>query len=138
MQALQDDYLAVEGYLVEQLSSIDGIRKVYRSCDLAEMKETAQTTPALHVIYNGDQVTNTAQGGALAHVKQAWLVVLTVDLRRHRDTGALLARVIKAMSGLHCELGTLVRVNAPRPGFSQGFGYYPLAFEITFRIQPKR
>ncbi|WP_293266744.1 hypothetical protein [Neptunomonas sp.] len=135
MLDLQEDYLAAEGHLVEKLGSIEGIRKVYCSCDLAEMKEEAQNTPALHVIYNGDTVTNNAQGGALSHPKQTWVIVLAVNLRKKGEAGVLLAKVLKHMAGAHGPLGSFKRVNAGRPSFTRGFGYYPMAYEITFRVK---
>lgn len=135
MLDLQDDYLIAESHLVEKLETIEGIRKVYRSCDLAEMREEAQTTPALHVIYNGDTVTNSAQGGALTHPKQTWMIVLAVSNRKKGEAGALMAKVLKTMAGAHGALGSFQRVNASRPSFSRGFGYYPMAYQITFRVK---
>ena len=139
MFQLTDDYLVAEDHLVQRLQSIEGLRTVYRSCDLAEMKERGQVTPAAHVIYAGDAVPNTAQGGMLAHVTQTWMVVVTVNLRDQNKAGALIASVIDEMAGLHGELGNFVRVNAPsRPGFSNGFGYYPLAYQIKFKTKGAR
>lgn len=136
MYLLTDNYLIAEDHLVQRLATIEGLRKVYRSCDLAEMKERGQVTPAAHVIYAGDAVPNTAQGGVSAHVTQTWMVVITVSLRDQRKAGALMASVLSEMAGLHGDLGNFVRVNAPsRPGFSNGFGYYPIAYQIKFKTK---
>ena len=138
MLDLNDDYLAAEGHLMEILGKIDGIRKVYASCDLSEMREEAQTTPALHVIYNGDSVPINAQGGALSHVTQKWVVVLAIKLREKAEAGKLIASVLKTMAGAHGELGVFKRINTSAPTFTRGFGYYPMAYEITFRVKPNR
>lgn len=136
MLELTDDYLAAEDYLVERLSTVTGIKKVYRSCDLASMQERSQITPALHVIYGGDRVADRSQGGALSHPEQTWLVVLVVSLTKANDAGKLLAAVIKQLAGVHTALGPLQRQTAQRPSFSAGFGYYPLAYSLKFRLKP--
>jgi len=138
MLDLTTDYLAIEPELVALLERVEGIRKVYTSADLAEMQERSQITPAVHVIYRGDEVPLQAQGGALGHVTQKWMVVLAINLRQKERAGVLLSRLIKAMSGVHTGLGPFNRVNAPQPSFRPGFGYYPLAFEIKFRTKGAR
>ncbi len=139
MLQLTDDYLVAEDYLVQRLETIEGLRKVYRSCDLAEMKERGQITPAAHVIYAGDIVPETSQGGLHGNVTQTWMVVITVSLRDARQAGPLLASVVNTLAGLHGELGNFIRTNAPsRPGFSNGFGYYPLAYQIKFKTKGAR
>jgi hypothetical protein len=133
MPELADDYLAAEGFLKAHLEGLEGIKKVYRTCDLQELKESLQVTPALHIIYAGDHIEHQSNGGYTAKVAQTWLVVLAINLRDADKAGAHLARVIKHMSGCVCELGNFVRVSASnRPGFGQGFGYYPLAYQIKF------
>ncbi|MGB0732117.1 MAG: phage tail terminator protein [Pontibacterium sp.] len=136
MMELKDDYFAAEPELVAQLEQIDGLRKVYTTADIAEAAERSQLTPAAHVIYGGDAIATNAQGGALSHVTQTWIVILAVRQRESGQSGKLLAKLIHTLSGHHTTLGNVRRVNAPnRPTFSDGFGYYPLAFEIKFRTQ---
>lgn len=138
MLELQNNYLAAEPELITLLEGLEGIRKVYSSADLAEMKERSQVTPAVHLIYRGDQVPDQAQGGMIGHVTQTWLVVLVINLRQKAQAGELLASLIKTLSGVHTTLGPINRVNAPQPSFRPGFGYYPLAFEIKFRTKGAR
>ncbi|MFN3881933.1 MAG: hypothetical protein ACK4L8_10955 [Nitrincola lacisaponensis] len=136
MMELTDDYLAAESELVALLEDKVGeLRKVYTSVDLAELKQRSQVTPAAHVIYWGDTPALAAQGGAIGHVTQTWIVVLAVNLRNKDAAGPLLAQMIKALSGHHVSLGNLVRQGAPKPTFNAGFGYYPLAYEIKFRTK---
>ena len=136
MLELADDYLAAEPHLEALLNEVDGIRKVYLSADLAEMKERAQHTPAAHLIYGGDRMNLNAQGGNLNRVTQTWIVVLVIKLIEKDKAGVLLAKLIKKLSGVVSPLGPVNRVDAPaKPMFRGGFGYYPLAFEITFRTK---
>lgn len=139
MLELKDDYLAAEPILVSTLEKVEGIRKVYLSEDLATLDEHSQIAPALHLIYWGDRVAKQAQAGVVGHVTQTWVVVLVIDLRKKHKAGGQLADLIKTMSGVHTELGIINRVNAPeKPSFRGGFGYYPLAFELTFRTKGAR
>ncbi|WP_027853388.1 phage tail terminator protein [Marinobacterium litorale] len=139
MLELKDDYLAAEPILVTTLEQVADIRKVYRSEDLATLDERSQICPALHLIYWGDSIPLQSQGGVVGHVTQTWIVVLAIDLRKKDKAGGLLADLIKTMSGVHTELGSIKRVNAPaKPSFRGGFGYYPLAFELTFRTKGAR
>jgi hypothetical protein len=139
MFQLQDNYLIAEDTLVQTLETLPELRKVYRSCDLAEMKERGQVTPAAHVIYAGDAVPETSQGGLQGNVTQTWMVVIAVSLRDARKAGPLLASVVQKLAGVHSELGNFVRTNATsRPGFSNGFGYYPLAYQIKFKTKGAR
>lgn len=135
MLELKDDYLAAEQELIDTVAQVNGIRKVYSSADLAQMEERSQICPAVHVIYWGDRVADQAQGGMLGRVTQTWIVVLVIDLRNKDAAGGLLADLVKKLSGVHTVLGPINRTNAPKPSFRGGFGYYPLAFEITFRTK---
>lgn len=140
-----DNHLALEGLLIERLkSAVPEFRGVLGMADLAAMQESSQVTPSAHVIYQGDTVPsgNSAGQGSAQVVVQTWLVVVAV--RSARDTrggsgareeaGALMTRVIQALSGWMPgpEFRPMQRVNAPRPGFNAGFGYFPLAFETRF------
>lgn len=139
MLELTEDYLAAEPELIALLEQVDGLRKVYSTTDLAEMAERSQITPAAHVLYGGDVVPSNAQGGNLSHVTQTWVVVLAINLRKKDQAGPLLARIIQTLAGAHSTLGPVVRTNpTAKPTFSGGFGYYPLAFNIKFRIKGAR
>nr|WP_067289912.1 hypothetical protein [Marinobacterium profundum] len=139
MQELADDYLAAEPAIVAALAPVPGLRKVYVSQDLADMAENSQITPAAHVIYFGDRVQDNAQGGVMGHADQTWLVILAVhQVRDGNKAGPLIAALLKTLCGHHGPLGNLTRANAPKPYFSGGFGYYPLAFNLKFRTKANR
>ena len=140
-----DNYLKIEGLLKEKLRDcVSDAKAVYSVSDLAAIQEKAQVTPALHVLYSGDQLPgadgNQTGTGRGQMVFQRWMVVIAV--RNVRDVqggegvresaGALISSVIKAVQGWNpsCEFRNFKRVSAPTPVFNAGFGYFPLAFEI--------
>jgi hypothetical protein len=139
------DYLVAEGLIVArleaQLADIDRL-KVLRPADLAGVAETAQHTPAIHVLYGGDVVPggDAVDEGNYHVIKQRWLAVVAVRSPGSQLTGQqvreaagpVLTRVIQTLSGWRPTqgLGPLVRVPAPPPAYSKGgFGYFPLQFE---------
>lgn len=141
-----ENYLAIEGALIERLKAeVPDFDAVLGMADLASMQESGQPTPAAHIIYDGDTlpsgVNASAGKGAMQKVVQRWLVVVAVnnvrDTRGGTDTradaGVLISQTLKALSGWQPLPGSreLVRVNAPKPGFNAGFGYFPLAFEAV-------
>ena len=136
------NHLALEPLLIARLKAeVADFRAVLGMADLASMQEAGQTTPAAHVIYQGDTLPggdSRAGQGAVQMVVQTWLVVVAV--RNVRDTvgggaareeaGLLITLTLKALSGWAAPgYRPLVRVNAPRPGFNAGYAYFPLAFE---------
>ncbi|WP_027671304.1 phage tail terminator protein [Rheinheimera baltica] len=140
MLDIAEDYLATEQHLEAVLKNIEGLRKVYCSADMAEVTDKTQATPCAHVIYMGDKVPESVQAGSLIHVTQTWLVVLAVRLSpdSSKEAGKLLARTLRGIqqNSFVQGIGPLNRVNAPaRPLLKSGFGYYPLAFEVRFRVK---
>lgn len=139
------NYLAAEQRLVELLTPITELRAVLTAADLERVKANAQLAPAVHVLYWGDQLADTAQGGRLSHVTLTWLLVLV--LRTDRDSalaGELLPRLIFAVQGQPVSApapgspapDTFKRINAPaRPFHADGFSYYPLAFSHTLKLK---
>lgn len=141
-----DNHLALEPLLIARLkSAVPGFRAVMGIADLESIPGASQTVPAAHVIYNGDTLPGgegRAGQGSAQVVVQSWLVVILVRNLRdalggsaaRSDAGLLLTDTIQALSGWQAapEFRPLVRVNAPRPAFNAGFGYFPLAFEARF------
>ncbi len=144
------DYLVAEGLILARLeaeladlSSSAGL-KVLSAADLAGVAEGAQHTPAVHVIYMGDQVPggDAVDEGNYHLIRQRWMAVVAVRNARSQRTGQaardaagpILSRVIQVLSGWRPGqgLGPLRRVSAPAPAFTPGgFAYFPLQFEIT-------
>lgn len=139
------NYLAAEQRLVELLEPITELRAVLTAADLERVKANAQLAPAAQVLYWGDQLADTAQGGRLHHVTLTWLVVLVVHTERDsQQAGELLSRIILALHGQPVSLpqpgqpaaDTFKRINAPaRPFHNAGCSYYPVAFSHTLKLK---
>jgi len=137
-----DNYLDIENALIERLKSeVPAFFDVLGWVDLPSVRDSSLPDSAALVIYNGDiiPVGASAGKGAVQKVVQRWMVVVVVRNVRdmqggadaRTDAGLLITQVLKALSGWQPlpESRELVRVNAPKPDFNDGFGYFPLAFE---------
>lgn len=139
------NYLALEPLIIARLQSqVTGLRAVLSADDLADLATGVQTTPAAYVLYDGDDVPATpamrAGDGARQLITQRWLVVLAVRNARggadaREDAGPLLSQCLTALAGHHLQptppahiFRPLKRAQAPRPGYADGFGYFPLLF----------
>ena len=139
------DYLAAEPLIVARLrDQVAGVPHVLTAADLAGVEARAQHTPALHVIYDGDEPAGEAgqsDAGDVQITWQRWLVVLAV--RSARDTlggagaralaGPLLVAVIQALAGWRpsADHSPMLRASAPRPVFDAGFAYYPQLYRTA-------
>jgi hypothetical protein len=139
MFEITDDYFAAEGVLANHLSNVEGIKRVYKSREISDVTEGSQGTPAIHLIYYGDQLPDTSNGGSLMQIKQIWLVILAIKTVQ-KGQGELLTNVIQSLAGKTIDgMGTWLRVNSPvRPSFTKGFSYYPLAFTCHMRMKTYR
>lgn len=138
-----DNYLSAESLIIERLrTQVTGVRAVLSAADLAGVEEAKQVTPALHVLYDGDDLGDRAADGADGIVRQRWLVIVAVRNARGQASGAgarevagpIILQVLAALGGWQPdeEHGELVRIAAPRPAFSPGgFAYFPLAFHTA-------
>lgn len=138
--ALEDPLVAL---LVQAVAGISPAVHVLTAADLADVKESAQRTPAVHVIYGGysvaeDQVT----AWRLVHTWYAVVVVKHVGTQRTgsaaRATGGpLLARVMGALAGARVPGTTrpLELITPPSGEYRAGVQYLPSAYlaETIFR-----
>lgn len=137
---IKDDYLVAGDELKKLLEGIEGVRAIYSQNELGDVEEKAQHTPALHVLYQGDSLPDTAQGGTTQQLKQVWVVVIACRLSIHEHPGKLITHVIKRLAGKTSQvdgktMGPWVRVPTPlKPRYTQSHGYYPLAFSAQFRF----
>ena len=148
-QSLEEanNFLALEARLVELVKqAVVGISPavhVLTAADLADVKESAQRTPAVHIIYGGyriaeDQVT----AWRLVHKWYAVVVVRHVGTQRtgtaaRAAAGPLLSRVLGALAGASVPGASrpLEWITPPGPEFRAGVQYLPSAFtaETIFR-----
>lgn len=146
MFEIKDNYLAAGDaltQLLEPLVTSQKLKKIYQANELSEVDERSQITPAAHVLYLGDGLQETAQGGNSSQVKQTWIVVLACRLSIHeRPAGELLVSLLNAVVGKSAQvdgqmLGPFVRVNsAVKPRFTKSHGYYPVALSVILRFKP--
>lgn len=142
MYDIGDNYLAAEQHLIDVAKTVTGFRQVYSANDLAEVEELSQVTPACHVIYFGDAVPEIAQGGTFSHVTQTWLLIIAIRQGRgqnpNQEAGKLIKQLLVALHGnsLVDDKHVLTRINSPaKPRYTKGHAYYPLAFNVKFRLK---
>lgn len=136
------DYLAAGERLRELLLPLkgQGLKEVFVATDLEAVANLGQHTPAIHVIYQGERESDTAQSGRQSVFDQVWLLVLV-----HRATpkevsaGVWLGRILQAVAGRACGDSTFRRETAPvRPSYKGGAVYLPLAFKTTVKFKGER
>jgi len=144
-----NNFLAPEPHIVARLkgalADLQPAVHVLTAAQLAGVKEAAQLTPAVHVVWNGFRVTDTRSDGAIAKLDHTWLVVAAVrnvagtrnGAAARRDAGELAARAGAALMGFRPPnvAGPMRLAPAPPAGYSGGYLYLPLAFlvESVFR-----
>lgn len=145
--AQANNFLALEPHLVAAVkAAVAGLSPavhVLTAGDLAGIKESAQRTPAVHVIYGGYSVAeDLATAWRLQHTWYAVVVVRHVADQRsgaaaRAAAGPLMAQVVGALAG--ASLPGLTRAlelaTPPRAEWSAGVQYLPSAFvaETIFR-----
>lgn len=145
--AVVTDYLFMEQLLIERVKvMVPGLKAVLSAPDLAAMEESAQITPAAHVIYLGDE-TGTGPGdqgtmGKVQAITQLWAVVLAVYYADPKDTGygtrrlagPLIADLMRGLSGWTPQnaVKALTRGRPVQARYANGYGYYPFVFRAQF------
>lgn len=137
-----NDWMALEPRLMELIkAAVEGMSPkvhVMNAADLASVQESAQHTPAIHLIYGGYRV---AEGQLnrwrLVHT---WLVVaadrnvavIRSGQAARRSAGSLLALVTARLASAAVEGAStpLQLVTPPSARYQNGFQYIPSAFEV--------
>lgn len=139
---LSNDYLIAGDAIKAMLADVPKVRAVYAQNELGDVDEKAQVTPALHVLYQGDTLPETAQGGNSQQIKQTWLVVIACRLSIHETPGELIANVLRHICGKTHDIngqkiGPFVRVVTPvKPKYTVSHAYFPLAFSVQLKFNP--
>lgn len=113
---------------------------VQEAVSVATIEELTPAVPAALIIWDGDDVVDTAGRGLMQSVHQRWMVVLAVRSAASSNTGEgivraagpLLPKLMRALGGWEPSPGhdPLVRITSPlKPGFLAGYGYYPIAYK---------
>lgn len=145
MHDIGDNYLAAEQHFIDVANTVTGFRQVCSTNDLTEVEERSQITPGCHVIYFGDAVPDIVQGGTYSHVTQTWLLIIVVRQGRgqnpNQEAGELIKQLLVALhsNSLVENKHLITRVNSPaKPRYTKGHAYYPLAFNVKFRLKGDR
>lgn len=142
-----NDWMAIEPRLVELVKkAVAGLSPavhVLTASDLSMVQESAQRTPAIHVVYGSFQVAeNMGTAWRLVHT---WYVVaadrnvagIASGQAARLSTGALLARVVAQLVGENV-LGATKPIGllpSPQPQYSSGYQYIPSAFGVETILQ---
>lgn len=113
---------------------------VLSASDLADVIESKQQVPAVHVVYQGYRVAENLNRGVASRVEQTWLCVIVVrNVRNTRsgkasrtDANVIADQVIPKLIGWGPEKATkrLKLATGPKGGTTNGFTYMPLAFTV--------
>lgn len=147
------NYLEAEGFIIKALK--DGLMQpgagvvsaVLGMHDLAKVKEHAQFTPAVHVIYAGESPHSGADGTGISdehrfEFSQNWMTVVCVRnaetqaalaTPKNTDAGPIISKVLGLLMGkqpgkMHAPFK---RGAAPVPFFDASYAYYPLVFSTV-------
>jgi hypothetical protein len=142
-----NNFMALELHLVALVkAAVAGISPavhVLTAAELEDVKESAQKTPAVHVIYGGYTVAEDLRTAwRLEHTWYAVVAVRSAATQRtgaaaRADAGPLVVRVIDALAGANVPGATepLKLTTPPKAGYPKGIQYIPSAFiaETIFR-----
>lgn len=136
-----NNWLALEDPLLELIKrAVESVKPavhVLTAADLADLKESAQKTPAVHLIYGGYRIADDVGTSLLlAHKWYAVVAVRNVAMPRsgqaaRQAAGPLVARVVGALVGAQVVGATrpLTLVTPPPAKFQAGYQYIPSAVE---------
>lgn len=138
---------AIEARLKELVTDVPA-KHVFTPFSVADMMESSQPSPSIHLIYAGDIVQNSGNaapgvsrpGLTRQPIDQRWLVVLAVRSAKAQlqDTaeirskaGVIIPKVLDALQGWAPVewMRPLSRVGGPSAGYSSSFAYFPFMFE---------
>ncbi|MFT0211829.1 hypothetical protein VQ643_04335 [Pseudomonas sp. F1_0610] len=142
-----DDYLFLEDLLIARIQQQVPELTVQGIADLADVDQSALSTPSAFVVYLGDWVPQGAshQGGqkTIQTVTQNWAVVLCVSYGdsagdgygARRLAGPYLGQLLATLTGWKPaqDVAPLVRAAQQAPtDYIDGYFYYPLVFQANF------
>ncbi len=148
-QSLQEanDFMRLEAPLLALLAQatagMSPAVRLFTAAELAQVKDAAQHTPAVHLIYSGYQVAEAA--GTQWRLLHKWFAVAAVrnvaavrsGQAARRDAGQLAAIVAGCLAGAQVAGATraLELLTPPPAHYADGFQYIPVAVqaETIFR-----
>lgn len=138
------NFTVAEAGIVERLKDVTQqgpdrwAREVGTRADLASVSEEQQNAPALYVVYDGYVVLEADE--FTCRLLHRWITVVAVKNAAaqrevdplNSDAGVKMKSVLEALHGFRppgCAT-QLVPVSPPRPYYTAGFAYFPLAFSV--------
>ena len=150
MTEMLDTFLDLDPRIVARLKAMLPDIQVLDAADLDDVTEESQPAPAVHVIYDGFSVVQTASRGKAAIFQLRWLVVVCV---KHAGSGQKAAREAKTRAAkLVAQANDALMGFAPdsqpaTPGLGPGtppkpqrrspFYYFPLLFTANVPVQSR-
>jgi hypothetical protein len=117
---------------------------VVSSYDLVNVNEQSQVNPAIHILYNGDNVTTSACNKMTQKFEQKWLIIVVTRNMRVAgensalvDSGEVIMQMLKALQGWKPsnEFSPLQRIDASSsPAYRHGFSYFPFQFSTNMIV----
>lgn len=137
---------AICARLETKLATLSQKPKIYAAADLENAKDKSQAAAAVFVAYNGiskvDQLKNVPHVATLTQEFIIWTV--TKSASRHgsqqgtrENADPIIEGVIAALMGWKpaATLAALEMVEAPGPAYGEGFGYFPLVFQMKRQVR---
>ena len=136
-----NNWLALEPHLLALIAqAVQGMSPavhVLTSADLADVKESAQKTPAVHLVYGGFRIAeDMGASWLLQHKWYAVVVVRNVATQRsgqaaRQDAGPMVTQVMGGLAGAQVPGATraLTLATPPPASYRAGHQYIPSAFE---------
>jgi hypothetical protein len=135
-----ENYLAAEALIIarlqDRLTGEAAVRAVLGAWDMAQIEESTQPTPAVHIYYDRDDVL--AGGGKDIRINQVWTIAVAIrnhsdilGIAARQDAGPILSAVHQALQGWKpsAQHGAMNRTNGPPHWLSDsGISYHPLTF----------
>jgi hypothetical protein len=145
------DYLWLEEAIIQRVRALmPELKLVAGAGSLAQIKDSAQIAPAVHVLYAGDVIGSSDKprpgNGRVGLVTQSWAVVLVTGFGDRKGTGTgarekagpLIGKLLGALSGFMPEgahVPFVRQAGRVQPSYEQNFFYMPLVFETSFFFQ---
>ncbi|CQR43720.1 conserved hypothetical protein [Thiomonas sp. CB3] len=147
---MAESLTAIEPQLVARLQSRlpqTGAGKVHvlTAAELANLSESTQPSPAVHIVLSGMTVAESRPDGKAARLTQTWLAVIAVrnlasgktGAAARADAGQLAGTVAAALTGWQplSARKPLQLVTPPGAGYSAGYMYLPIAVATDVLVQ---
>ena len=143
--AFLDTEALIIARLQAKLAAASNTARVFAASQMALIDERQQIVPAIYVVFDGYDPTQSVGNGRVQQIEQHWTI--TVAVRNaygqvsaegvRNDAEPLLALVLAALCGWTpgAEFSGMVLAPGGAPVFGEGFGYFPLHFRTRTMVR---